>query len=175
MVCNNQKVCAEPQLSKEIFKLPDFSDITATYFLDMRLIEKDGKQIASNFYWLSTESDVLDYETKVAPWEYYTPSKQYADFTLLNSLSPTTVMIRRKMQPDNSRLVVELENIGGSIAFGVKYDIVDGETGEPVVPVFWQDNYIALLPGERRTIHAGFAGDASSIKLDVQGWNVETK
>ena len=171
---NKQTVCTEPQSSIEIFTLPDFPDITATYFLDMRLIGKDGSQTASNFYWLSTQSDVLDYQAKVDPWEYYTPSKQYADFTLLNSLSPTTVKMRREIQTDNNRLTVELENTGESIAFAVKLDIIDSKTGEAIVPVFWQDNYIALLPGERRTIHAEFNKDASNIKLDVQGWNVET-
>jgi exo-1,4-beta-D-glucosaminidase len=169
-----QTVCAEPQSSKEILALPDFTDITATYFLDMRLIEKDGSQTAYNFYWLSTKSDVLDYDAKVDPWEYYTPSKQYADFTLLNSLSPTTVKIHKEAAKDN-KLTVELENIGSSIAFAIKFDILDDKTGEVIVPAFWQDNYIALLPGERRTIHAEFNKDASNIKLNVHGWNVEIK
>ncbi|MBC8469514.1 MAG: glycoside hydrolase family 2 [Planctomycetes bacterium] len=170
-----QTLCTGPQSSKEIFTLPDFPGITATYFLDMRIIEKDGTQIASNFYWLSTKSDVLDYQAKVDPWEYYTPSKQYADFTLLNSLSPTTLTMRREIQTDNNRLTIELENVGENIAFAVKLDIIDDKTGEAVVPVFWQDNYIALLPDERRTIHAEFNKNASNIKLDVQGWNAEVK
>ena len=79
------------------------------------------------------------------------------------------------MQTDNNRLTVELENIGDSIAFAVKLDTIDGKTGEVIVPVFWQDNYIALLPGQRRIINAEFNRDASNIKLDVQGWNVEIK
>jgi hypothetical protein len=83
--------------------------------------------------------------------------------------------MRREILTDNNRLSVELENTGDSIAFAVKLDIIDGNTGEAIVPVFWQDNYIALLPGERRTIHAEFNKDASNIKLDVQGWNVEIK
>ncbi|MHC4728773.1 MAG: glycoside hydrolase family 2 TIM barrel-domain containing protein, partial [Planctomycetota bacterium] len=175
IICNNQEVYAEPQSSIEIFALPDFPDISATYFLDMRLIEKDGKQVASNFYWLSTKSDALDYDAKVDPWEYYTPSKQYADFTSLNSLSPTSVNISRQMKIDNNKLTVVLENIGDSIAFGVTLDIIDENTGKAVVPVFWQDNYIALLPGQRRIINAGLKRDTSNIKLDVKGWNIETK
>jgi exo-1,4-beta-D-glucosaminidase len=172
---HKQAGCIEPQSSIEIFTLPDFPGITATYFLDMRLIEKNGTQKASNFYWLSTQPDVLDYQAKVHPWEYYTPSKQYADFTLLSSLSPTTVTKRREMKTDNNKLTVELENIGDNIAFAVKLDIIDDNTGEAIVPIFWQDNYIALLPGERKTIHAGFNRNTSNIKLDVQGWNVEIK
>lgn len=173
--CKMQTVCAEPQSPKEIFTLPGFPDITATYFLDMRLFEKDGTQAASNFYWLSTQPDLLDYDAKVDPWEYYTPSKQFADFTLLNLLSPTTVKVHKEAAKDNNGLIVELENTGDSIAFEVKLDIIDGKSGEAIVPVFWQDNYIALLPGERRIINAEFNKDASNIKLDVQGWNVAIK
>ncbi len=172
---NRQTVCTEPLSSIEILTLPDFPNITQTYFLDMRLIEKEGSQTASNFYWLSTQPDLLDYQVKVEPWEYYTPSKQYADFTLLNSLSQTTVKVHREIQTDNNRLTVALENTGGNIAFALKLDIINDKTGEAVVPVFWRDNYITLLPGERRAVHAEFDRGASNIKLDIHGWNVEIK
>jgi exo-1,4-beta-D-glucosaminidase len=172
---HKQTIFSRPQLSKEIFTLAEFPSITATYFLDMRLFEKDGTQIASNFYWLSNRPDVLDYEAKVEPWEYYTPSKQYADFKLLNSLSPATIKIRRKIRKGDNKLAVGLKNIGGGLAFGVELNIIDETTGEAVVPVFWQDNYISLLPGERRIINAEFEGGVSKINLHVQGWNVEIK
>jgi exo-1,4-beta-D-glucosaminidase len=168
-------ISSQPRSSNEIFALPDIHDITATYFLDLKLVEKDDTPIASNFYWLSTQSDILDYDAKVEPWEYYTPSKQYADFTLLNSLAPATVEIHQEMQTDDNGLTVELENIGSSIAFGIKLDILDSKTGNAVLPVFFQDNYITLLPNERRTINVQFNEDASKIELSVHGWNIEVE
>ncbi|MBN2595000.1 MAG: hypothetical protein JXA81_15955 [Sedimentisphaerales bacterium] len=164
---------SQPQSSKEIFTLPDFPDITATYFLDLQLIEKGGTKIASNFYWLSTKPDLLDYDAKIEPWKYYTPSKQFADFTLLNSLPPATVKIRQQKQTDNNRLAVELKNVGSTIAFGITLDIVDKKTGDNIVPVFWQDNYIALLPGREKIVNVQFDEDVSKIKLDIRGWNIE--
>jgi exo-1,4-beta-D-glucosaminidase len=172
---NKQPVSSQTGSSNEIFKLPDFPGITATYFLDLRLIEKGGTQIASNFYWLSTKPDILDYDAKVEPWEYYTPSKQYADYTLLNSLAPATIEIRQEMQNDNNGLTVELANIGSTIAFGIKLDVVEKETDDNIVPVFWQNNYITLLPNTRRIISVRFNEDASKVKLNVHGWNVEIK
>jgi exo-1,4-beta-D-glucosaminidase len=51
-----------------------------------------------------------------------------------------------------------------------------GDTANSVLPIFWDDNYISLLPGEARTIDGYF--DASDLhgktaRLKVSGWNVE--
>ena len=49
------------------------------------------------------------------------------------------------------------------------------KTGERVLPVFYQDNYISLVPGETRTITLEadtkeLHGEAAQIQVD--GWNV---
>jgi exo-1,4-beta-D-glucosaminidase len=54
--------------------------------------------------------------------------------------------------------------------------ITRGKGGDDVVPVLWSDNYFSLLPGEKRTVTAGFnsaALDGASPELVVEGWNVE--
>ena len=81
-----------PIASNRVFKLPPFRTISTTYFLELAVAGcGTGTRIADNFYWLSTQPDVLDYEAKVKPWEYYTPSREYADLTGLNSLPPAEV------------------------------------------------------------------------------------
>jgi len=166
-----------PLSSQKLFTLPHLRDISTTYFLDLRLFDSDLTQIASNFYWLSTTPDVLDYEAKVDPWEYYTPSKQFADFTLLNSLASTTVEVRHdlKTKDDNNTLSVELKNTGTQLAFAVELSVTDANTGAGVVPVFWQDNYVTLMPGECRKTEAAFSKTASNISLDVCGWNTDNR
>ncbi|MHC4435468.1 MAG: hypothetical protein ACYTBS_26865 [Planctomycetota bacterium] len=173
--CRSLHVNGQPLSSQELLELTDLGDISTTYFLDLRLLDSDRRQIASNFYWLSTTPDVLDYEVKVDPWEYYTPSKQFADFTLLNSLASTTVEVRHalKTKDDKNVLSVELKNTGASIAFAIELSVADSNTGAGIVPVFWQDNYVTLMPGESRTIEAAFSKTVSNISLDVHGWNVE--
>lgn len=160
---------------QELFILPDLPGISVTYFLDLRLFDSDGTQIASNFYWLSTKPDILDYEAKVDPWEYYTPSKQFADFTLLNSLASTTVEVQHnhRRENENNILSVELKNTGNSIAFAIELNPIDANIGAGIVPIFWQDNYFTLLPGEFRTIEATFSKTASNVSLDIHGWNIE--
>ncbi|MHC4296260.1 MAG: glycoside hydrolase family 2 protein [Planctomycetota bacterium] len=168
-------VCGKIESVQELLMLPDLRDISATYFLDLRLFGPDGALAASNFYWLSTQSDILDYEAKVDPWEYYTPSKQYADFTLLNSLASTTVEVQHELETnnDNKIMSVELRNKGADVAFGIELRLADVNTGAAVVPIFWQDNYIALLPGESRTIQGAYSKPASDVSLDIHGWNIK--
>ena len=73
--------------------LPEIENLTSTYFLDLRLINNSGIEIGNNFYWLSTKKDVLDYEAEIEDWAYYTPSSEYADFTLLNSLPKVSLNV----------------------------------------------------------------------------------
>jgi exo-1,4-beta-D-glucosaminidase len=42
--------------------------------------------------------------------------------------------------------------------------------------VIWQDNYISLLPGEKREITASYRAQelgAAQPAVEVSGWNVE--
>lgn len=71
---------------------------------------------------------------------------------------------------------IEVHNPTEKIAFFIELTLADKDTKEPITPVFWDDNYISLLPGERRTIngHAEAKNiDASSLEIVVQGSNLE--
>ena len=57
----------------------------------------------------------------------------------------------------------------------VRLRITKGQGGEDLVPVFWDDNYVSLLPGEQREIgvmydRARLGGSTPVVKMD--GWNV---
>jgi len=159
-----------------LLQVPALSDVSSTYFVDLRLCNDQGTRIANNFYWLSTQADILDDEAKVDPWEYYTPSKQYADFTLLNALAATTLQVQPELRSkdDHRVLSVALKNTGTSLAFGIELQVKDADTDACIVPVFWQDNYLSLLPGESRTIACTFSSTQCAVTLEVRGWNIET-
>jgi len=149
---------------------PRFENISTTYFLSLRLLDGSGTLVADNLYWLSTKPDVLDYDAKVTPWEYFTPSKGYADLTMLNSLPPADVDVTHHIDEDT--MVVELANHGENIAFFIELLLTDATTGEPIVPIFWQDNYVTLLPNETRRLTGTFAPPGHEPALTIRGWNV---
>jgi exo-1,4-beta-D-glucosaminidase len=145
--------------------------LSRTYFLSLRLLAEDEAELARNFYWLSTRPDVLDYQAKVEPWEYYTPSKQYADLTMLNHLPPAEVELQYELGANDDDVRVELTNRSDRIAFFIELLLTEPDTGVPVVPVFWQDNYVSLLPQETTIVSATFSATPKPV-LTARGWNV---
>jgi exo-1,4-beta-D-glucosaminidase len=72
---------------------------------------------------------------------------------------------------------VDLKNPGKDVAFMVHVWFTKGKRGDDLVPIFWDDNYITLLPGENRALTANY--DASALGsatpvLEVDGWNIES-
>ncbi len=55
-------------------------------------------------------------------------------------------------------------------------DVIDPETQKPVLPIYWNDNYVTFLPGEESTYQANYRlsdfGGARPV-IEVRGWNVE--
>ncbi len=166
---------ALPQSSRQIGSLPALPDDSPVSFLRLGLSQGEA-EIASNVYWLSTTPDLLDYEAKVQPWEYYTPSRQYADYRALSRLPSTTVDLQITAQPphDRDRLTVTLTNSGSSIALCVEVLALDAGTERPIIPILWSDNFVTLLPQERKTLSAELRDAPAEIELRLRGWNLRS-
>jgi exo-1,4-beta-D-glucosaminidase len=70
---------------------------------------------------------------------------------------------------------VTVRNPGKQLAFLVRLRSMREPEGEEVLPVWWEDNYFELWPGETREIAvhyrgAGMGNARPVIRLD--GWNV---
>lgn len=168
------EISTEPESSTKIFTIPKLDCLTTTYFLDLRLNNERDIEIANNFYWLSTKPDVLDYKAKVNPWPYYTPSKDFADFTALNLLLAAKVNIEHHCQETGKEkiITVQLTNISNRIAFFLELMVLNKKTRDTILPAFWQDNYICLLPGESREIKAVLQPTDEETILSIDGWNL---
>src|SRR5262249_60650863 len=112
------------------------------------------------FSWLSTKPHVLGDKSE---W-YFTPTVSHADLTALASLPPTeitmnTTLDRASREPNGT---VTLENTGKALAFQVRLKAVDA-SGNEILPVYWQENYIELMPGEQRTIAVAWPAGAPEM------------
>ncbi|MCK4991712.1 MAG: glycoside hydrolase family 2, partial [Bacteroidales bacterium] len=164
--------------SSAILKLPDITSISSSYFLDLRLMNDAGDEIGNNFYWLSITKDQLDYEAEFEDWPFYTPSKVFADYTQLQSLPEVNLNINHDFENSGDRqtVTVTIENPGNNIAFFLELNISGEKSGETVLPIFWDENYISLLPGETRKIQASFAKKDIANEnpvLIISGWNLQ--
>jgi exo-1,4-beta-D-glucosaminidase len=156
------------------FAVPEPAHITTTYFLKLQLFSSSGRLISRNFYWLSTKPDVLDFAK--TEW-YYTPMTAFADFTALQHLHKETLKASLQVQPEGMQTSarVSVENPSKGLAFLVRLRLLRGEDGPEILPVFWQENYFSLLPGEKRTVTvdvrtADLHGSAPVLAVD--GFNV---
>ena len=157
------------------FDLPQIEGLSPAYFLDLRITDGSGTVVGSNFYWLSTKAETLDWARSN---ENMTPTASYADYTSLAQLPKVKMNVssRTERVANESVTHVLIENPSKSLAFFVRLKLDKDKGGEEILPVIWQDNYISLLPGEKReltaTCHARSIGEAAPV-IEVSGWNVE--
>jgi exo-1,4-beta-D-glucosaminidase len=161
--------------TKKIFALPDVQGLTPTYFVALRLQDAAGKLVGSNFYWLSAKVETLDW--KKSNW-WMTPTESFADYSALSQLPKVKLKINEHSEKKGEEEIthVTVENPSKSLAFFVRLKVEKGAKGEEVLPVVWEDNYISLLPGEKREITATYrASELGAAKpvVEVSGWNVE--
>jgi exo-1,4-beta-D-glucosaminidase len=159
----------------KILTLPDISGLSPVYFVLLRLTDSTGKLAGSNFYWLSTKPETIDWAKST--W-WMTPTDSYADFSALAQLPKVKLKVsdRTERKGGESYTHVTIENPSRNLAFFVRLKVSKGEKGEEILPVVWEDNYISLLPGEKREVtaiyHARELG-AEKPAVEVSGWNAE--
>lgn len=158
--------------SKKILDIPELENLSTTYFIDLRLIQSEEEK-SRNFYWLSTKEDVPDF--KNTQW-HLTPYIDYADLTGIKNMPEAEVVITENFQKNNDKYfgTIHIKNKSDKIAFFIELLIVDDNTGESILPIYMDDNYVSLLPGEERTISAEFTVNNQTAKpvLKYQGINI---
>jgi exo-1,4-beta-D-glucosaminidase len=157
----------------KVLTLPAPEGLTPTYFVWLRLQDSRGKPLSTNFYWLSTKQETLDWEK--SNW-YTTPTDSYADFTALAQLPKVKLKIAERTEQNGETAItrVAVENPSQSLALFVRLKL--SHAGEEILPVLWEDNYISLLPGEKRELRASYR--ASQLKgakplVEASGWNLQ--
>ena len=157
------------------FAIPEIEGLSKTYFLRLTLQDQSGKLVSSNFYWLSTQPDVSNW---AAGNGRYTPIQTYADLTGLERLPPVKVNVSSRTEQKGSDGIahVTVQNAGAGLAFMVHLTVHKGPGSPDIEPVYWEDNYFELMPGEKREVTATYpnkllGGAAPQIKVD--GWNIE--
>lgn len=160
--------------SRKVYDLPPMPTDTKVYFLSLRLADEEGSLASDNFYWLSAKEDVLD-EAK-SEW-FVTPNSTFADFTALNRMPAASLEgnVTTTEKDNRTILSVTLKNASPVIAFFTELKLKDPATGELILPVYWSDNYVSVLPGSSKSITVQYESrsqQGSKPVVEVSGWNV---
>ena len=128
----------------DLFKA-ELEGIKGNYMVRLVLSDRKGKVITVNDYMMRGEGA--------------------EDYTAFNSVGKAKIRIRKV---SSSRY--EITNTSGNIAMNLKFNLVNPENGEIILPAYFSDGYFHLLPGEKRTIevHSPSAG-----AIAAEGYNVD--
>ena len=133
--------------------------ISPLYFIKLDLTDANGNLLSSNFYWQHVAQDQFD--------------------GLMNL--PTVTLdaeANAHTQGDNTVVTVTLHNNTSHVALLSHLQLHQKKSGRRVLPVFYSDNYLSLVPGESSTVSIeaatkGLQGDLPLVEVD--GYNVEVK
>jgi len=129
--------------------------LSKTHYIRLSLTEA-GKCVSENFYLHGAEEE---------------------DYTGIRTLAKAAIHVDAKLEQKGEKwsVVATLRNTSKTPALMVHVKAVRKTTGDVIAPAFYDDNYIALMPGEERTIHGEFSeadtrGEEPVMKLG--GFNV---
>ncbi len=109
-------------------------------FLELELKDPSGESLTDNFYWLSTKND----------------------FKSFNNLpEPVIEIVTDKISTGEGYIAYTLKvsNTGESIALMTNLKLTDPVSGLEILPSFWSDNYLSLLPGEQKSVQVRIDSD----------------
>jgi hypothetical protein len=117
-----------------------------------------GEVFSENFYWLG--------ENSVA-------------YRQLNRLAQATVSATASSTSADGVLHVRvtLRNTGAVVSLLDKLTLLNAADGSRILPAYFTDNYISLLPGESREIRieSPAAAGRGSVQVAMRGWNLVTQ
>ena len=143
----------------ELRTLPTPAGLSPVHFVKLELLDAEGKVVSDNFYWKETAQD---------------------DLRALDALPDVELegRIVRRDAGGNCLLDATLTNPTRNVAVMAHLQLRSQRTNQRVLPVYYSENYVSLLPGESRTIRIEAAsqdlGGARPLVV-VDGWNVAAK
>ena len=124
-------------------------------FVRLKLVGARGQVISSSFYWLAGREE---------------------DMRKLNTLAQAQVVSKVTTGVDGDEKVVTavLTNKGQQAAIELKLTLEEAQGGERILPAYYSDNYVSLLPGESQTVTVRYPASATKggAALGLRGYNL---
>lgn len=146
-----------------------FDAIKGACFADLELRNAAGETIADNFYCVPATQN--EYLWSKSDW-YITPIGKYSDLSFVTSLPVASVEMQS--EPVEGGFDVLLVNASDTIAYQVILKAVD-DSGELLPGVLWSDNFLSLVPGERKVVRCQIPAGTPAVSISLDGWNIQKK
>lgn len=121
----------------------------------LTLTDAAGQMVSDNFYWRGKDATA------------------YQALNTLSQTNLTTRMTAPAVDGTDHKITVTLADNGPVPALNVKLTLL-GPDGKRILPAFYSDNYISLLPGENRNVTIRYPASLKNVTptVTLRGWNV---
>ncbi len=147
--------------------------LSKVHFMKAELFDSDGKSVSDNFYWHNRACNPAN----AAELRDDNKIVRYDDLRELDTLPAVTLEAKAKsvVRDGKTFVAVDVVNPSKSVALMAHFQLRGRKSGKRVLPTSYSDNYISLLPGEKKRIvarcdTAQLEGDQPFVTVD--GWNV---
>jgi hypothetical protein len=119
--------------------------------------------------------DVTDASGKTLSRNVYWQGRDEASYRAMNGMAQVKLAATASSRSDgvDKLTTVELRNPSGTAAIATKLTLF-GADGAQVLPAYFSDNYVSLMPGESRRIEVRYPASAArgAVTVKLRGWNV---
>jgi hypothetical protein len=129
--------------------------LDAPVFVRLKLATHAGQLLSDNFYWLAAHE---------------------SDLRRLNSLPQAHIEsnVTSSQNGANNVLTITLMNPGPVPAIALKLTLEERDSGERILPAYYSDNYVSLLPGESEKVIIEYPESIrhNPVKIGLRGYNL---
>ena len=123
--------------------------------VNLELHSASGEIVSRNFYWLGSDN---------------------SSYRRLNRLPAAALSATAKSAQagDSIRVIVKLHNTGTAASLATKLTLLNAADGSRILPAYYSDNYVSLLPGETREIEIEYPAKSANgpAQVALRGWNL---
>jgi len=126
---------------------------TQGVFLSLRLLDLNKNIVSDNFYCLPDAK---------------------GNYSGLKQMPQAALRVESKKLEKGKVEVTFSNEVKNPVAFFNRVSLIDPKTDKRLLPVFYNDNYFSVLPGEKKTIIMDYTAASDIIPLvKIEGWNVK--
>lgn len=122
----------------------------------LEMTDEKGTLLSENTYWLAGDD---------------------SQYRKLNDLAKVKLLASATSHAEGDETVIELKlsNSSATAALATKAVLLNARSGLRILPAYFSDNYVTLLPKETRSVVVRYPAKLATGKarIDLRGWNVE--
>ncbi|CAM4386539.1 glycoside hydrolase family 2 protein [Zobellia nedashkovskayae] len=124
-------------------------------FISVQLLNTEQEILSDNFYWIPDETGI---------------------HSGLNALEKVKITATAKKINDTTIALTLSNKETNTVSFFNRVSLIDSDTKERILPTFYTDNYVSLVPGGTKEIELEYDNlkDIEPL-IEISGWNTEPK